>query len=259
MRRIFKLPEPLGLRKYKATASLKHSYEDGSDCFVDYKKCTETESEFCYESANENENEKKDSAFDELRKQLLKEQKYVCCYCGQAIKKIQNNQGSPLMKTEHFAPKKGENAQAHLQLEYSNLFAVCLGNQNSAGEKHCDSKKGDLPLVYIKNPATSSFLTVFEYRVLPNQKKVTVHAKKGIAYQSEIEQEINKVLNLNEQSLAQRRFSYWKREIEDALRGKWTKPRLEALIAEFEGSNVTHHKDFSDFILQYLSQKIKTI
>lgn len=262
MIRIHKLPEPPGLKKYKSERDLKHSYEDGSDCFVEYKICTDGETKHCYTSPYKNivnENKKKgETAFDELRRQLLKEQKYVCCYCGSPIPDLFNKHGKEQMKTEHFEPKKGENARPDLQLNYGNLLAVCLGNSNGEGEKHCDSAKGDQALRHIQNPASSNFVVVFEYRVLPNQQRVTVHPRKGMLNALEIESEIT-LLNLNEQKLAQKRFNLWKREIEDSISRKWTKAKIESLISEYSDKSMEKNKAYCDFILSYLRQKLVKI
>ncbi len=251
MIRIHKLPEPPGLKKYKSEKGLNRSYEDGSDCFTHYKICESGQTEYCYTSPNPNN----ESAFDELRRQLLKEQKYVCCYCGSEIPAVFNKNGKEQMKTEHFEPKKGKNARPDLQLTYSNLLAVCMGNSHSEGEKHCDSRKGDAPLTYLKNPAHAHFVPLFEYRILPAQKKVTLHAKKGLTNAQEIQIEIDTVLNLNEQSLAQRRYMYWDIKVNRPLKDKWTKAKVEALISELGATSHAKHIPFLEVIVWYLKEK----
>ncbi len=71
---------------------------------------------------------------DELRKTLLNEQKEICCYCMQRIKKDK-------MKIEHWKPQTG---YPDLQLNYKNLLGACLGNEGKPKHlQHCDTKKGD--------------------------------------------------------------------------------------------------------------------
>jgi uncharacterized protein (TIGR02646 family) len=68
-----------------------------------------------------------------LREFLLKEQQYLCAYC---MCRIENN---PLLtKIDHWKPKSKE-IYKNLELDYSNLFAVCSGK--NGGILHCDTSK----------------------------------------------------------------------------------------------------------------------
>jgi uncharacterized protein (TIGR02646 family) len=122
---ISKLPEPQGLRNYKIAPEklIKSPYDD-----------------FCYN----------ETRFFELRDQLLREQKYVCAYCGQKLLIVENENGKPQMKTEHFTP---QNETIANDLDYQNLLGCCLGGQDKAGIGYCDSQKGYKPLNYIQNPS----------------------------------------------------------------------------------------------------------
>jgi uncharacterized protein (TIGR02646 family) len=71
---------------------------------------------------------------DDLRKSLLKEQGYICCYCMSRIKLDE-------MKIEHWQP---QTKYISRQLDYKNLLGACMGNQGARPQnQHCDTRKGD--------------------------------------------------------------------------------------------------------------------
>lgn len=85
-----------------------------------------------------------------MKRQLLEDQGYVCCYCNRSITGIGDI-------TEHVEPKS---ANKHLVGEYKNLLVACEGGQqipptvvgrNQKARRrlyplHCDQKKGDRPI-----------------------------------------------------------------------------------------------------------------
>lgn len=252
MLRIHKKHEPKGLKNYKKEMQgqgKKMTYED-ENAFNEYQAYR---------------NEQDENAFMELRKSLLTEQKYICCYCGQRIESVVNTNGVSLMKTEHFYPKKAkfekygslaEEWQSK-QLDYQNLLAACKGNENSQMEKHCDTQKKDTPLFYLQNPATESFRPVFRYLIKPNANEVIVRPLKNMANEQKVKDEIEETLNLNENSLKSKRFSAWKNHIENRLGNEktWNKRRVNDLYVEY-----TNYKQnekllpFHGFLLDYLEQ-----
>lgn len=70
-----------------------------------------------------------------LRKLLVAEQGYICCYCMRRI-------GVNSSHIEHFRPRHGN---PELELEYRNLFASCTGQEREPRFTlwHCDTKKED--------------------------------------------------------------------------------------------------------------------
>lgn len=119
----------------------------------------------------------------ELRECLLKEQGYLCAYC---MKRIRNEKDT---KIEHYRARNSEN-----QLEYSNLLAVCYGNQISSdseikyGKKRltCDSMKGN-QFLHI-NPQNKEDMDTIYY-----DNQGWIYSKNEI-YKKDIEN----VLNLND-------------------------------------------------------------
>lgn len=76
-----------------------------------------------------------------LRKRLLEDQGYICCYCGCRISNDDNT------KIEHI---KCQKRYPSLALEYNNMLASCDGGAydrtyriRPKHNRHCDDKKGD--------------------------------------------------------------------------------------------------------------------
>lgn len=91
-------------------------------------------------------NDLESRAYVRLKKSLLEEQGYICCYCEKRIGK------EPYMTDcdiEHFMPRNPDKkylTQAECdycraaQMEYSNLFVSCKG-ENAYSTDHCNHKK----------------------------------------------------------------------------------------------------------------------
>lgn len=161
---------------------------------------------------------------DDLRKTLLIEQGYICCYCMQRIANEEN------MKIEHFKPYSlydGTHKKEDLRLNYTNLFAVCKGGENSAFHLyHCDKTKQDNLI-----------------KLNPSEKKLMDTIKfdgRGNVYtgNTELDKEIDQMLNLNNENLRKARESVVKsiqNSIFKAFGGKVvTKSFLRKQIQKFE-------------------------
>ena len=238
MQPIKKKPEPVGLRKFKE--EIKGRQWPSKPKQGPYEAFTEWELSGA-----------KGDAFDALRRQLLTEQFHLCAYCGMRIASIFSENGVPQMKTEHFDPK--DNTVKN-DLHYPNLLCACLGNQDTKNDNHCDSSKGEKPLVHIKNPAKLAQRDQqIIYKVRTKERAVYVLSKdRGI------DEELEKTLNLNEQRLASRRFEVWENLIAKVLPEKdWTSAKLTQLKKEYSlpinGQNI----EFKDFILWYLDEEIR--
>lgn len=119
----------------------------------------------------------------ELREYLLKEQGYLCAYC---MKRIHDEKDT---KIEHYRARNAEN-----ELEYTNLLAVCYGNQQSpdsavnVGKKRltCDSMKGN-QVLHINPQSQEDMATIY-------------YDNSGRIYStnSVYQQDMKDVLNLND-------------------------------------------------------------
>ncbi|GFM76518.1 retron system putative HNH endonuclease [Pseudomonas lijiangensis] len=117
MRKVLKGIEPLSFTNWKAKAEREN------------RKPT-------YKSLTRSAPQKK----KEVHESLLREQAYLCCYCGDEI----SEQTSHI---EHFRPKSD---YTPLELDYNNLHASCLRDVGELQQRepdyllHCGHKKGNL-------------------------------------------------------------------------------------------------------------------
>ncbi|MEO0042330.1 MAG: hypothetical protein RL329_1778 [Bacteroidota bacterium] len=202
-------------------------------------------------------------AFDELRNTLITEQGNICCYCQQKIAFKTANTGKPLMKTEHFVPKKGKDKDESKQLDYNNLLAACLGNQDSGNENHCDSSKSDARLQVLPNPAEirqSNFDGFLIYKVREREGCVDVIA--ADLANLELKKDIEERLHLNEQNLRQKRFAVWNAIWRKVNKGyKIDIQQVKDIIEKYECNlNESGERDFYEFagfIVQWYRHRFK--
>jgi len=229
-----------------------------------FRKAKRNNSDLTYKEFSEDEQYK--DSFLELRKSLLKEQGYVCCYCQSKLTEVQNENGIPLMKTEHFIPKRGREADASLQMEYSNLLGSCRGNSDKKGKKfknHCDSSKGQKRLKVLSNPAAfrqvnyNQFLR-YKERGRLGYVEVIVPNDENEDIKSDIQ-----LLNLNEQNLKTRRYAVWK-GIWNVVykKEKLNAARLIAILEDYDFRKVVEpskpdFKEFCGFITQWFEKRFK--
>lgn len=161
--------------------------------------------------ADYNDNMKKNEN-KELRESLIKEQGYICCYCMQRI--TLQNDSTTQTKIEHFKPQSiynGTDGKEDLRLIYSNLFLACKGegvDDNNKKYNCCDSKKLKRELHFIdllddsieKKIKYSSSGIIFSKSANLNDNDSSVITC--------IDDELNKILNLNNQSLKK-----WRKEV----------------------------------------------
>lgn len=68
-----------------------------------------------------------------LHEALLAEQAGVCCYCGRAISLTDSH-------IEHFRPQE---SYENLALDYANLYASCIRQNDPGTPRHCGHAKGN--------------------------------------------------------------------------------------------------------------------
>jgi uncharacterized protein (TIGR02646 family) len=159
-----------------------------------------------------------------IRDALVAEQRGVCCYCTDRI--AATDEG---MKIEHHVPQRGQWGDAARDLDWSNLLGACCGsvpNPNGRGAMvlHCDSAKGDRPLPV--DPTDPAHVAAIDYT---RRGHVT-------STREEHQRSLDEVLNLNADSLVERR-----RRALDALQrelvrrygaGSLPAKKLDALLAQ---------------------------
>lgn len=116
---------------------------------------------------------------DEIRTGLLQEQGYLCAYC---MKRLRDDRMA--VKIEHYQPRNSEN-----ELQYSNLLAVCDGNQKSRVDPDrftCDTRKADRVLKI--NPQIKAHMDTVSYKM----------DGRICSSEAAFERDLNETLNLND-------------------------------------------------------------
>lgn len=129
---------------------------------------------------------------DDLRKALLEEQGYICCYCLSRIQAPTQEK----MKIEHW---KSQHAFGNFQLDYKNLLACCRGNEwSDSKDFHCDMSKGEHFIVL--NPMNKNMVEQIMYGRFGN---IAIDIKT-------LQKEIDEILNLNTKTLRTQREGIYK-------------------------------------------------
>ncbi|OQY28020.1 MAG: TIGR02646 family protein [Candidatus Cloacimonetes bacterium 4572_55] len=178
----------------------------------------------------------------DLRKALLEEQGYICCYCMQRIK---NNEKTT--KIEHWKPQK---KYPDLQLDYKNLLAACKGNEGNEGKKqHCDTKKSDK-----------------EITINPTHEKCELNIKyrgDGEIFSDDlvIDNELNDILNLNMQTLRDNREAVIEivRENITKIKGNdsaWPSNEIKKIIQKYKKKDDGKFKPYCQAVIYLLEKRI---
>ena len=106
-----------------------------------------------------------------LKRSLLEEQGYICCYCEKAIGRGSDAKDCNI---EHFMPRhpdsrclSSEECQicSNAELDYSNLFASCLVEKQESTD-HCNHKKDNwFDFKCCISPASAEIEGIFGFRL----------------------------------------------------------------------------------------------
>lgn len=179
---------------------------------------------------------------DDLRKSLLKEQGYICCYCMSRIKLDE-------MKIEHWQPQTKYTSR---QLDYKNLLGACMGNQGARPQnQHCDTRKGD------------SEITINPIEGDKNCENLIKYRPDGKIYSDDlsVNNDLNETLNLNLGFLKKNRkdaLDVVIRKLDEKFSNKtWAKITVQK---ELDKLNTKDENGFYDvycqFIVSYLKSKL---
>jgi uncharacterized protein (TIGR02646 family) len=183
---------------------------------------------------------------DDLRRALLHEQGYICCYCMKRID-VHN------MVIEHF------NSQfefEELALNYDNMLASCTGGKNG-NVQHCDDTKGHKLLTI--NPMNSVIMAQIKFdgagKIFLDDDDLTKNDLGG-------DYPNKGILNLNNQNLSKER-----KVILDALRNQFlkkfgnktaTKQFIETALNKWETRN-GKFKPMCQVAVYYLKKKLQKV
>lgn len=180
----------------------------------------------------------------DIRTALIREQKYLCCYCSSRIMDDRSK-----VRIEHWYPESvsKDEGDFEMTIDYSNLLLACCGGKGR--HIHCDRKKGNKKITI--NPQKKHHIQKIKY------------TKNGVIYSDDpaFDDDITSKLNLNTSHLKINRATIYdivklglsKR---DGLR---TKAELEKMISKWrtyvgDGKHKEQYKVAEFFILKKLKK-----
>ena len=173
-----------------------------------------------------------------LRKILLENQGYICCYCMSRI----NCQNS---KIEHFKP---QTKYRELQLSYKNLFVACKGGEGSK-EQFCDTKKGDKELNKIN--LLENIESFIKYK--KSFESVTIYSD-----DKQIDLDLNEILNLNSSILQKNRKAKLDEVLKKLKMRNFDKNYIKQTFRYFENKNKKgQYSEFSEMVLFFLLKQLR--
>jgi uncharacterized protein (TIGR02646 family) len=189
---------------------------------------------------------------DALRKALLNEQGYLCCYC---MRKIQGPTEDK-MKIEHFKPfsiYNGINGKPDLTLKYDNLLASCKGDEGMPKNlHHCDKTKKHSEIKL--NPTNKSLMDLVKFTA-----NGTVFTEK-----EDLDNEIDNILKLNIPLLKNERKAIWE-SLEQIIKNQFgnktvTKSFINDKIKIWQRKNQSGMSEqYSQVAIYYLTKKLKQV
>lgn len=178
----------------------------------------------------------------DVRDQLVSEQRGLCCYCQSRIRSDSN-----AMKIEHWQ-SQSDDKYPERQLDYSNMLGACLGGQKY-GEKspramhHCDTAKGDSDLCFsVCDPAR------------PIERQIHFLGDGEISSENAaIDDAINTVLNLNLPRLVSNRkavLDAFQQRLQD---GRRVDPARE--LPKWDGTQAGELPEFAQVVVYWLRKR----
>jgi uncharacterized protein (TIGR02646 family) len=171
-----------------------------------------------------------------VRNALLDEQGHLCCYCLRRINKLE---------IEHIQSQKN---YPEKDLEYTNLIASCVRDASQDKILHCNAAKGSTEIVLNptdENLMKSTYFTADGY----------VHTK-----QTELQQELDIVLNLNNYRLTQERKNLYQLVFDEIHRlfpnKTVSKAFLEKRIKDFSEKKNEKYEQHCQVAIYFLAKKL---
>lgn len=224
LKKIIKGKEPKSLTIYRSTIAQQNLKD--SNIYEDFKEKTK---EQCRE----------DKAYN-LRKQLLQEQGYICCYCMGRIS-CDNS------KIEHFKP---QTKNREFQIDYQNLFIACKGGEGlRAKVQCCDTKKGEKELEHI------DLLSLIEQNIsyVKGAKNISIKSN-----DQHIDKEINDVLNLNLMILEQNRKEVYDSVMKNLKSRGFTIANIKKILNYYQSRHNDKFEPYCEMIIYFLTKKLKS-
>ncbi|OOG10265.1 retron system putative HNH endonuclease [Pseudomonas sp. C9] len=172
----------------------------------------------------------------ELHESLIREQGFVCCYCGNKVT-LQTSH------IEHFRPQKPFD---HLGLVYTNLHASCQGETEEPKPAHCGHNKGNrFSEDAHVSPLDENCESHFRYTLIGQIES----AKTGTSAENMID-----ILALDISFLNNRRKEKLEGIFDDDFLADFSVKELEAIIQQYRQPQNGQHDAFDHIIARYAEQ-----
>jgi len=179
---------------------------------------------------------------NELREQLVMEQRGLCCYC---LNRIRPGDGRtvPPMKIAHWHSQTLHDDE---QLVYLNLLGACMGNEKNL-PSHCDTSQGDRDIRY--NPADPAHHIETRIKYLSDG---TVHSD-----ETEFQAELENVLNLNAKFMIGRRRDVLEDFQESLGQRTLMDENWEELLSDWNGNAHSGElRPYCQIVVDYIRKKL---
>ena len=177
-----------------------------------------------------------------LKSELCNEQGFICCYCMRRVL-------PDSMSVEHFIPQTRHSDSPYSdtfhrenQLKYSNMLASCNDSL-----RNCSGIRGNIPLTL--DPMNK--LIENQVGCLKNGKMTT--SSKNIA----VENDIEKALQLNNQTLKDNRARIIKKVRDDCDQANWQPKRLRSHLKSWKSKDSNgYFKEYCQVAVAFLSKQL---
>lgn len=183
---------------------------------------------------------------DDIRKQLLEEQGYLCAYCMRRID-IEH------MKIEHWYPE--DKLSDKECLEYKNMLGTCEGHLlgTKGVDDTCDTQKGNAIITVC--PLDQSTIDRIQYRTATGE----IYSEDPV-----IQGDLHNTLNLNSEKhrLKENRKATLSSAIQEMRKmqqnGDWDRKSLEKMLSLYQDVNPEGlKKEYAGIAVWYLKKKLK--
>lgn len=176
---------------------------------------------------------------DDLADSLLMEQGYICAYCMRRIP-VKDTNSNETSRIEHILSRENH---PELQLDYTNMVICCPGAISDS--YHCDKLKGNRDI---------------SFPLFSDQGVNTIKYKSNGEISSDNpdwDQEIKKVLNLNNERLKENRKSTLKGVLNELNKREWKVSEIKKTIDQWRSKDTNGmYRPYHGIIVWYLTKKM---
>jgi uncharacterized protein (TIGR02646 family) len=191
----------------------------------------------------------------ELRDSLYREQGYICAYCMRRIPHRDmlgsDSNGKKTNEDHRIEHILCQELHDDRKLDYKNLVICCPGHIGTSD--HCDRAKGNNDISF--SPMDETFIRTIAYSA-----DGTIKSSNSV-----YDDEMNRLLNLNDDMLRENRKSTWKGVLEQICQKKFTKGLLTKQLSYYksmhkqniEGNDELAYKPYCGIVIYNLQKKLK--